>query len=68
VVYPVWPGVAFLRMDIPLNSAKFPTEHEEDLEIRDKINSKPIQCGAAVSEGTIEDTIESGEINLAEQR
>ena len=52
-----------------LNSSSFPTEHEEDLEIRaDEISSEPIQRGAAVpSEGTIEDTMESRQINLSEQ-
>lgn len=61
-------GVTFLRMDInsALNSSSFPTEHEEDLEIRaDEISSEPIQCGAAVrSEGTIEDTMESRQSSI----
>ena len=53
-----------------LNPSSFPTEHEEDLEIRaDEISREPIQCGAAVrKEGTIEDTMESRQINLSEQR
>ena len=61
-------GVTFLRMNInlALNPSSFPTEHEEDLEIRaDKISSEPIQRGAAIrSEGTIEDTMESRQINF----
>ena len=61
-------GVTFLRMNInlALNPSSFPTEHEEDLEIlADEISSEPTQRGAAVrSEGTIEDTIESRQINF----
>ena len=65
-------GVTFIRMDIDsvLNPSSFPTEHEEDLEIQaDEISGEPIQHGAAVrSEGTNEDTMESRQINLSEQR
>ena len=46
-------GVTFLSMDInsALNSSSFPTEHEEDLEIRaDEISCEPVQRGTAATE------------------
>ena len=52
------------------NPSSFLLEHEENLEIRaEEISNEPIQRGAAVrKEGTIEETMESRQINLSEQR